>query len=68
MCHRYYYYKDPIKKFSALNNMDPSKVPNDLCDLTEIEEMLITQIVPIISVYYLRDSQYAYHGNVINFP
>jgi len=48
--------------------MDPSEVPNDLCDLTEIEEMLITQIVPIISVYYLRDSQYAYHGNVINFP
>ncbi|CAG8731877.1 2838_t:CDS:2 [Cetraspora pellucida] len=30
--------------------------------------MLIAQIFPIISVYCLRGGQYAYRGNVINFP
>ena len=41
MCHRCYYDKDPVKKFSALNNMDPSYVSEELRDLTDIEEMLI---------------------------
>lgn len=30
--------------------------------------MLIAQIFPVISVYCLRGGQYAYRGNVINFP
>ncbi|CAG8693771.1 19013_t:CDS:2 [Cetraspora pellucida] len=43
-------------------------VPEELKCLTEIEEMLIAQIFPVVSVYYLRSGQYAYRGNVINFP
>ncbi|CAG8767463.1 1014_t:CDS:1, partial [Gigaspora rosea] len=49
-------------------NMDPGNIPEELMGLTEIEEMLIAQVFPVISVYYLRGGQYAYRGNVINFP
>ena len=48
--------------------MDPGEVPEELQGLTEIEEMLIARIFPIVSVYCLRGGQYAYRGNVINFP
>ncbi|RGB21683.1 hypothetical protein C1646_777509 [Rhizophagus diaphanus] len=48
--------------------MDPDDVPEELKNLTKIKEMLIAQTFPIISVYYLHGSQYAYSGNVINFP
>ncbi|RGB37621.1 hypothetical protein C1646_666084 [Rhizophagus diaphanus] len=41
------------KKFSAENNMDPGEVPQELQDLTDIEEMLIAQVFPIVSVYNL---------------
>ena len=48
--------------------MDLGDVPEELKGLTEIKEMLIAQTFPIVSVYYLRGGQYAYSGNVINFP
>jgi hypothetical protein len=67
-CRRCYSDKTIPKKFSAQNNMDPGDVPEELQGLTEIEEMLIAQIFPVISVYCLRGGQYAYKGNVINFP
>ncbi len=67
-CRRCYSDKNEVKKFSAANNMDPGDVPEKLKGLTEIEEMLIAQTFPIVSVYYLRGGQYAYSGNVINFP
>jgi len=57
-----------VKRFSADNNMDPGEIPNELRDLTEIEEMLIARVFPIVSVYCLRGGQYAYRGNVVNFP
>ncbi len=47
--------------------MDLGEVPEQLQRLTKIEEMLITQIFPIVSVYCLRGDQYAYRDNVINF-
>ncbi|CAG8741528.1 5472_t:CDS:2, partial [Rhizophagus irregularis] len=56
------------KKFSTENNMDPGEVPQELQDLTDIEEMLIAQVFPIVSVYNLPGGQYAYCGNIINFP
>jgi uncharacterized protein DUF6570 len=34
------------KKFSVENNMDPGEVPEELQELTEIEEMLIAQFFP----------------------
>ena len=48
--------------------MDPGEVPDELKGLTEIEEMLITQVFTVISVYRLRGGQNGYRGNVINFP
>jgi len=38
-----------------MNNIDLGKVLVELQGLTDIEEMLITQIFPIISIYYLCD-------------
>ena len=48
--------------------MDPGEVPEELQDLTEIEEMLIAKVFTVMSVYRLRGGQYGYRGNVINFP
>ncbi len=67
-CHRCHSEKSISKKFSVQNNIDPGEVPEELQNLTKIEEMLIAQIFPVISVYSLRRGQYAYRGNVINFP
>ena len=47
--------------------MDPCKVPDELQNLTEVEEMLITRVFPVMSVYRLRGRQYGYRGNIINF-
>ena len=40
-CQRCHAEKASPKKFSAGNDMDPGEVPDELRDLTEIEEMLI---------------------------
>ncbi|RIA78710.1 hypothetical protein C1645_842546 [Glomus cerebriforme] len=48
MCHRCYSDKNDPKKFSAENNMDPGDVPEELSCLSEIEEMLIAQVFPIV--------------------
>ena len=48
--------------------MDPGEVPDELKALTKIEQMLISQVFTIISVYRLRGEQNGYRGNVINFP
>ena len=47
--------------------MDPGEVPYELRDLSEIEEMLIVRVFPMISVYKLRGGQHGYRENVINF-
>ncbi|RGB24563.1 hypothetical protein C1646_772914 [Rhizophagus diaphanus] len=47
--------------------MDLGEVPEELQDLTEIEEMLIARVFTVMSVYRLRGGQYGYRGNVINF-
>ncbi|KAK3923264.1 ATP-dependent DNA helicase [Frankliniella fusca] len=54
--------------YTELNNMDPGEVPEELKELTFIEEQLIAQIHPIISYFKLKGLQYGYRGNVINFP
>ncbi len=45
------------KKFSAENNMDPGDVPEELKELSEIEEMLIAQVFTVMTVYRLRGGQ-----------
>ncbi|XP_034240282.1 uncharacterized protein LOC117644774 [Thrips palmi] len=54
--------------YTESNNMDPGEVPDELKDLTFIEEQLIARIHPIISYFKLKGLQYGYRGNVINFP
>ena len=37
-------------------------------DLTQVEEMLISAVLPIMTLYCLPHSQYGYSGHVINLP
>ena len=59
--------KKTVKKFSVQNNMIPSQVPIELQGLTQLEEMLIARVFPVISVYTKPGGQKAYRGHCINF-
>ena len=48
--------------------MIPSKVPNELQCLTQIEEMLIARVLPIMRVYVKPGGQRGYSGHCINLP
>ena len=56
------------KKFSCENSMIPSCVPNELKDLTQVEEMLIARALPIMRVYIKPGGQRGYSGHCINLP
>ena len=43
-------------------------IPIPLQGLTQIEEMLISGVLPIMSLYRLPHGQYGYSGHVINLP
>ena len=60
--------KNDTKKFSSENSLIPSPVPEELQNLTQIEEMLIARVFPVISVYTKPGGQRAYRGHCINFP
>ncbi|CAG8536723.1 15389_t:CDS:2 [Cetraspora pellucida] len=47
-----------IRRFSAENDMDPG---------AQVEEMLIAQILLMLTVYKLQGGQLGYRGHVINF-
>lgn len=59
--------KNDVKKFSSRNNMIPSQVPKELQDLTQLEEMLIARVFPVISIYTKPGGQKAYKGHCIYF-
>ena len=48
--------------------MTPSCVPNELKDLTQVEEMLIARALPIMRVYIKPGGQRGYSGHCINLP
>ena len=48
--------------------MDLGKKPCELARLTQIEEMLISQVNPIIQVTHACGGQYKYFGHTIRFP
>ncbi len=48
--------------------MIASSVPNELQNLTQIEEMLIACALPIMRVYIKPGGQRGYSGHCINFP
>ena len=57
-----------VKLFGKDNLMDPGAVPSELQELTQIEEILIAQYVPFMSVTTRPYGQLAYSGHTINFP
>ena len=48
--------------------MDPYPIPQELKNLTQVEELLISQYIPFMSVSRRPFGQYAYSGHTINFP
>lgn len=48
------------------NNMVPDKVPEELRNLTMLEEQLIARAHPIAKVHRKNGGQYRYSGHVIN--
>ena len=56
------------KLYSEDNNMDPGAIPPALQELTQVEEMLISPVMPMMSVYRLPHGQLGYGGHVINLP
>ena len=68
ICQRCSSDKKTPKKFSAGNQMIPSCIPNELQDLTQIEEMLIARALPILNVYVKPGGQRGFSGHCINLP
>ena len=68
VCHRCTRDKKSPKVYSAENDMDPGIVPPQLQGLTQIEEMLIARVCPIMSVYRKHGGQRGYRGHVLNLP
>jgi hypothetical protein len=68
ICYRCKRDKKSPKKFSAENDMDPGTVPEQLRGLTQVEEMLISRVCPIIRVYRKHGGQRGYKGHVLNLP
>ena len=60
--------KHTPKIYSSDNNMDPGPVPPELFGLIQVEEMLVSAVMPMMSIYRLPYGQYGYSGHVINFP
>ena len=65
VCSQCFWDKKSPKKFSVENSLIPSSVPDELKDLTQIEEMLIARALPIMRVYIKRGG---YSGHCINLP
>ena len=57
-----------IHRFSQDNNMNPGKQPPVLSILTQVEEMIIARVNPILQVTHARGGQYKYNGHTISFP
>ena len=60
--------KKTPKLYSALNLMDLGPVPPELQGLSQVEEMLISAVMPIMTVYRLPHGQLGYNGHVVNLP
>ena len=53
-------------RFSKWNNMDPGAQPNVLSILTQVEEMIIARVSPILQVKNAHGGQYKYSGHTTN--
>ena len=68
ICSRCVRDKQNPKTFSLQNFITPSKVSNELQGLTQVEEMLIACVLPIMRVYVKPGGQRGYSGHCINLP
>ncbi|XP_057862036.2 uncharacterized protein LOC131070491 [Cryptomeria japonica] len=57
-----------INRLLAINNMDLGPQPPELACLTQVEEMLIARVNPILQVTHAIGSQFKYKGHTISFP
>ncbi|XP_057835128.1 uncharacterized protein LOC131045552 [Cryptomeria japonica] len=57
-----------VHRFSLANNLDPGKQPVVLKKLTQVEEMLIARVAPVLQVRHGKGGQYKYSGHTISFP
>lgn len=48
--------------------MNPGKLPSELCDMTIIEQQLISKITPCINVHLLKHGGVASSGHCMTFP
>ncbi|XP_053389337.1 uncharacterized protein LOC128552332 [Mercenaria mercenaria] len=67
-CLRCHNDKGTVKMFSNKNFMDPLEVPEELRNLTLIEQQLISRISPIINVHLLKHGGIAANGHCVTFP
>ena len=60
----------PTATLEELSNQRRSKKIGDGAETkeTQVEEMLISGVLPIMSLYRLPHGQYGYSGHVINLP
>ena len=54
--------------FSTQNSVDPKAQLKELENLTQVEEMLIACVSPILQVTHATSGQLKYQGHTINFP
>ena len=53
--------------FSSENNMDPGKMPNELKNLSIVEQQLIASISPCIDVHMLKHGEFLANGHCVAF-
>ena len=68
MCHRCQQDKNHVKMFSKENLMDPGYMPEELKDLTLVEQQLICRLAPAISLHMLKHGGLAAKGHCVTFP
>jgi hypothetical protein len=54
--------------FSTENNMNPGKLPDELNDLSIVEQQLICRIAPCINVHLLKHGGIASSSHCVTFP
>ncbi|OBZ66500.1 hypothetical protein A0H81_13517 [Grifola frondosa] len=60
---------DPVRRFSSENHMNPAlERPACLRNLTDMEEMLISRVLPMMQVRYTKGRQLCYKEHIVNFP
>ena len=67
MQHKYFYILGHTTQHSTIN-IEHLVLITLLQGLTQVEEMFIVAVMPIMSIYRLPHGQYGYTGHVINLP